>query len=262
MAERRLDQVLDGEVDVGGRGDDEGVLAAGLGVQSHAGAPAEEEIGGGQAAREHDLVDTVMGHQVAAHLVVGRADQLDQVSGDSRLVQVVDQRSGDGACLGRGLEDDGRAGGDRVHEPAGGDGVGEVPRPGDEHERVRLPLQTLGQSLMRERQVCRIGREVDRLADLRIALAQRLARRARQGGEGVAAMGLHHLGDASEHLAPLLPAHGLPLLLRRASTRHGVIDSRRGRDELGLGVRGAREDVGRPGAVARCREVCVRDVAE
>ena len=90
MAERRLDQVLDGEVDVGGRGDDEGVLAAGLGVQSHAGAPAEEEIGGGQAACQHDLVDAVVRHEMPTDLVVGGADQLHQVAGDSRLVQVID----------------------------------------------------------------------------------------------------------------------------------------------------------------------------
>ena len=75
-------------------------------------------------------------------------------------------------------------------------------------------------------------------------------------------MRLHRLGDASEHLTPLLPCRGLPLLLCRTGARHRVVDSRRRRDELGLGVRCTREDVGRPGAIARCREVGVGHVAE
>ena len=46
VTEGRLHEVLDGQVDVCGRSDDEGIFAARLGMQTHVGTPTVEEIGG------------------------------------------------------------------------------------------------------------------------------------------------------------------------------------------------------------------------
>ena len=91
VAERRADEVAQGEVDVGRLADDEGVLAARLGEQPEVGAPPEEQAGGVVGAGEHDAVDAGMGDEVAAGVVVGAAHELHDVVGDAGLVDVADE---------------------------------------------------------------------------------------------------------------------------------------------------------------------------
>ena len=105
MTERRSDEVLDREVDVGGLGDDHRVLAARLTEQPDAGLPFAEHLGRLVAAGKHDEVDIRMRDEVPAGGIVRRARQLDEPIGHSGRLQVGDERSRDRSSLRCRLED-------------------------------------------------------------------------------------------------------------------------------------------------------------
>ena len=155
-----------------------------------------------------------MGHEVSADLVIGCADELDEVGINTGLMQLGHQQSADCARFGSWLEQGGAPSGKGVDETGCGDGVGEVPWSCDEHDRMRLPLQMRADLFVLQREVGGVQREVDGLTDLWIALAQCLAGRDRHGSDRVCAMSCHHLGNAREGCATLLPGRVRPALLR------------------------------------------------
>ena len=82
-----------------------------------------------------------MGHEVSADLVIGCADEVDEVGINTGLMQLGHQQGADCARFGCRLEQGGAPSGEGVDETGCGDGVGEVPWSCDEHDRMRLPLQ-------------------------------------------------------------------------------------------------------------------------
>ena len=177
-------------------------------------------------------------------------------------MQLTDKQCADRARLGCGLQDRRTARGQRVHEPGGGDRVGEVPGPCDEHHLVRLPVELLGQSLVLQRQVSGVEGKVDGLAHLWVALPQCLAGGDRHGSERLSALCRHDLGDASECLPALLPGRACPTLLGYACAREGVVHISGRRHQRGLGRRGHGEDRLSPRPIVGGCEVGVGDVGE
>ena len=120
-------------------------------------------------------------------------------------------------------------GGDRVHEAARRDRVGEVPRTGHDDDARRVPsraglaLLARRDPLVPTRQVPRVPGEVDRLGHLRVALGDRLARGARHQGDGVAALRLHEVRAPARARRDARPTWSTPT---RAAPRSR---SRRGR---------------------------------
>ena len=84
VAEGGCDEVLHGEVEVGRRGDDHGVLARGLGVQAQVGPPVEERRAVSAAPVRIDRGDVGVGDEAPADLVVGARQELQDVAGDRR----------------------------------------------------------------------------------------------------------------------------------------------------------------------------------
>src|SRR6185369_11097353 len=76
VAERRADEIADGLVAIGERGDDDGVLAARLREQREIGPPAEEEPRRLHRPGEDDAAHARVGHEPSADLVVGARQEL------------------------------------------------------------------------------------------------------------------------------------------------------------------------------------------
>ena len=263
VTECALHQILNGLVDVSGRGDDHGVLAAGLGVYPAGGLPRGEQVRRLQAAGEHDQVHVLMGDEALADFVVRGAGQLNEILRDSGAMQRIDEQCADLAGLRGGLEDRSAAGRDRVDQAAERDGVGEVPWAGHDGDGVRLPGQSLLLVfLMLQREVCGEGDEVDALADLRIRLAHGFAHEVGFGGDRLTATLLKDLGHLGEDRPSGRPTGVGPLGLRGLGARDGVVDVPNGFHKRWVDGLVAVEVTVEPLTVGRDSEIGVRDVLE
>ena len=99
--------------------------------------PVEEHPGGGVGPGEHDGVDRRVRDQSPADVVVGTGDVLQDVGRDAGAPALLHEQPRGAPGLRRRLEDHGVAGHQRGEHAAGGDGVGEVPRGGDDHHALR-----------------------------------------------------------------------------------------------------------------------------
>ena len=132
VAKGRFDEVFDGEVGVGGGGDDEGVFSRGLGEELELGVPALEEVGGEGGAGEDDAVDLVGGDEGLADFVIGAREELEGVARDAGGPEAVDHFPSSLNDFGGGFDDYGITHREGGEDSAAGDGAGEVPRRGDD----------------------------------------------------------------------------------------------------------------------------------
>ena len=144
VAEGGVVQVLDGQVRVGGRGDDQRVLTGGLCHQVHLGLPGAEERAGIGCTGQDDVVHVIVGKQGFACVAFISQHQLDQIriqafclqggaEGFNHHLAAVDH-------LGSRLDDDRRARSQGGRNAAGRNGDGEVPRRGHHGDGVRVEL--------------------------------------------------------------------------------------------------------------------------
>ena len=174
VAERGVRDVLGREVQVRARGDDDGVLAAGLGQQGQVLAEGAEQLGGLVAAGQDDAVHGRVGNELLAQFPLAQLDHGEHVARNAGLPEGLDHDGAAAAGLLGGLDHDGGAGGEGRQGGAGRDGDREVPRRRHDGELGRdeggaVDVVELAGGLGV------VVREVDRLADLRIALVDRLA---------------------------------------------------------------------------------------
>ena len=216
VPERRVHDVLDGQVDVRVRRDDDGVLPGRLGEQAQVGPPRAEHPRGLRRAGEDDLVgsfddDPPQGGRVHAH-------QAEHIAGHPGLPHEVRQVGAGAPRELGGLEDHARPRGEGREDAARRDGDREVPRRGDEG-RGHGPVDRAAQLVEPFRQFRVVEREVDGLGDLDVALVERLAGLAAGDLHEFGAVVLQRLGDGPEDRGPLPARTGRP---RGRGGGHGI----------------------------------------
>jgi hypothetical protein len=137
-------------------------------------APAEKEARRLDRARQDHAPHPRVRHQRPAGLVVGAGQELEDIARDAGVPQAPDQLPAGQHGLGRGLEDDGIAGGQRGEHAARGNGERKVPRRGHDHhaQRLHAAIGHLGGNLAQRAGV--VAGEVDGLGDLHVGLRHRL----------------------------------------------------------------------------------------
>ena len=138
VAEGRADEIADGLVAVGERGDDDRVLAARLGEEREVRPPREEAARRLDRAGEDDGVHARIGDEPAAHVAVGARQEGERLPRDSGVPQGLGEMPADQHGLGRGLEDDAVARGERGEHAARRDRQREVPGRRHDHDAERL----------------------------------------------------------------------------------------------------------------------------
>ena len=126
----------DGEVGVGGGSHDDGVFAGGFGVERQLGLPAAEQPRGVGGAGEYHGVHIGVGDEAFARCGFIGVDQLHHVFGDACFTQNLNGDLRTAHHLRCGFDDDGRACRKCCEHAAHGDGEGEVPRRGHNHDFV------------------------------------------------------------------------------------------------------------------------------
>ena len=116
------------------------------------------------------------------NLVVWGASQLHQIGRHASSHHRIDDCCTYGAGFWRRFQNGGSTCGYCVNKAGRGNSEGEIPRSGDEGDRVRVPLEAFDARFLRQCQMCGIGGEINRLADLRIALTQCLTGRCCHDG--------------------------------------------------------------------------------
>ena len=138
VAVGRVHDVAHGEVEIGGWGDDDGVLAAGLGEEPQVGPEGVEQLRGLVGAGEDHLVDRRVGDELGAEGALVDLDERDEFGGGIGGGERVAHDPGEHRAASFGwsgwLEDDGGPGGERGERGPGGDGDRKVPRGRDERE--------------------------------------------------------------------------------------------------------------------------------
>ncbi len=268
VAERALHDVGGGQVEVGARGHDDGVLAAGLREEREVRAPGAEDLCGLVAAREDHAVDRLVGDEVLAELGLARVDEREQLARHARLAERLDQHGAGAAGLACGLDDHAAAGGEGREHAARGDRDGEVPRRCDHcHARRHEPGALHAVEVARALGV--VVREVHGLADLGVGLGDGLAGLRRHHLDEARAVALDRDADAVQERRALVAGAGAPGRGGRADAVDDVVQLLGGVDARGLDGRDAelrgldaRQDLAAPGAVRRQRRIRVRRVVE
>ena len=190
MAEGRVVEVIDGQVWVGRRGDDECILAGSFCHDIHLGLPGTEERAGIGGAGEDDIVHLIVGKQRLASLGLIREHKLHQIRIKTlRLEGGAEGLHHELATVNylRGWFDDNRrARRQGCRNAAGRDGNGEVPRRGHHGDGVRGELGV--RLLQQARGLAVVGAEVNRLRDLRVGLGNGLIGLIRSHGDELAAL--------------------------------------------------------------------------
>ena len=239
-AERRPDDPLDGEVEIGVVHDDDPVLAAELemDVLEVVGGVLRHEHAGLARAGEGDDRDVRMAHEPVAGLLAVAVDEVDHPVRKPRLAEQLDEALGEQRRVLRRLQDDGVAADERGRELPGGDRDREVPRrdrsdDADRHPHRHLELvPQLGRRRLAEQApplAGHVDRHVDRLLDVAARLREHLAHlAAHQLGQLVLLL-LEQAREAEEHVAALRRRDEPPLLERRLRGLDGAVDVRGGR---------------------------------
>ena len=267
MPERGLDQVGDGQVTVGRRGDDDGVLTRGLAVDLQAGTPGAEHRGGFRGTGEDHPVDALVGDEGPADGPLGGVHAAQQVTRHAGVPQCLEDLHGAVRGRLRRLVDHTGTGGERGEGAAGRDGQREVPRRGHQHDAVRGEgrVADLGQCLGAVRVV---AGEVDRLGDLHVGLLDRLADLGSGDRDQVATAVREDVGGAVQDRGALTHRTPGPLLGRGGDRGHqrvdvGVLHGFRGGEGVEETLGGGVLDGGRrPRLVGGQRRVRVRLIGE
>ena len=234
-AERRPDDAVHGEVEVGVVHDDDPVLAAQLEVD------VLEPFGGGLEHRDarlarpgqrHDA-DVRMPHDPVPHLAAEPVHEVDDAVGHAGLDEQLDEALREHRRVVRGLEDDGVPAHERRHDLPRGDRDGEVPRRDDADDADGLPnahLELVGQlggRRVAEQATAFAGHvvaHVDRFLDVAACLGEHLPHLARhEVRELVLRLG-DERAEAEEDLAALRRRYEPPARVRLLRGVDGAID--------------------------------------
>ena len=256
-AERRPDDAVDREVEVGVVHDDDRVLAAELEVDvlEALGRSLEHLHAGLARARERDHADVGMPDEPLADRSAAAVDDVDDAGGHAGLVEELDEALAERGRVGRGLEDDGVPGDERRGDLPGRDRDREVPRRDDAddadrhaHRHLELVLELRRRRLAEQAPAlaAHVEAHVDRFLDVAAGLGLHLPHLVRhEVGELGLVVG-DELREAEEDLAALRRRNEAPVLVRRLRGRDGAVDVLRA---------GAREDADRarrrPGSSTR-----------
>ncbi len=241
-AERRPEDAVDGEVEVGVVEDDDRVLAAELEVD------VLEVVGGGlrhqdaglARAGEGDHGHVGVAHEPVAGLLAVAVDEVDDAVGQPGLGEQLDEALGQERRVLGGLEHDGVAADERGRELPGRDRDREVPRrdradDADRHPHRHLELVAeLGRRRVAEHAPALAGhvdRHVDRFLDVAAGLGEHLAHLAAHQLGQLGLLVLEQPREAEQDLAALGRRDEPPLLERLLRGRDGAVDV------LGAGAR-------------------------
>ena len=173
VAEGRADEIADGLISIRERRDDHRVLAARLGEEREVRSPREEPARRLDRAGEDDGVHARVGDEPAAHVAVGTRQEGERLAWNAGVPEGLGEMPADQHGLGRGLEDDAIARGERGEHAARGDGQREVPGRRHDHDAERLH-PALAQIVHLVERARVVAREVDRLRDLGVGLGHGL----------------------------------------------------------------------------------------
>ena len=250
-AERRPDDPVDGQVEVGVVEDDDRVLAAELEVDPLEVLRAVLHDGDARVtrARERDHRHVGMANQAIADGAAAAVHDVDDALGDSGLVQQLDESLPQRGRIGRRLEDDRVAGDERRGDLPGRDRDREVPgrdRADDPdrhaHRHVELVAE-LGRRGLAEQPpalAAHVVAHVDRFLDVAAGLGRDLSHLVgHEVGHLVLALD-EELREAVEDLAALRRRYEPPVLVRLLRRGDGAVDVVRPRlredpDELAVG---------------------------
>ena len=211
VTECRVDDVLDGQVDVSVRGDDNRVLTRGLTEQRQVITPGAEELSGLVTTGQDQAVNLGVRDEQLAGSAVNNLDELQNFLGNACIPHdLCDQgtgASGDGC----GLEDHCGAGCQTCQNTTGGNSGREVPRGNNQGQVHGLGLcavdllEVLGQH-------CVVVCEVDCLGDLGVALLQGLASLSCHDLQQIATTQGDSLTDLTQNLCALVAGELAPSL--------------------------------------------------
>ena len=170
---------------------------------------------------------------MAADVVVLARHVLQEITRHAAFPQVFRECPGNAAGLRCRLEDHAVSGGQRGAHATGGDGIREVPRCHDERHATGFHDDALTPQRIDDLRAIGavIAGEVDRLADLRIALADRLAGFFGHHSDGAGSMRGHCGGNRIEQTATLLERRPGPALSGHDRPCNDVVDLRSGLDQ-------------------------------
>ena len=230
------------KIRIGRRGDDHGVLSAGLPQQTHIRLPGAEEPRGVVGAGEHHAIHQLMRHQVTRDIAVVQRSEDHKILRQTRIVKGAHEFGGTALGGRRRFENDGAAGGQgRRHSP-GGDRQREVPRRGDHGQAGRHEAGAghVGRIVQEQGGLGIVAAEVDGLADFGVGLVDGLA--GFRGGDldEFPAAGGQNISDPVQHDRALGGVTALPSRRSGGSRLHDRVDLCDG-DHAG----GTRLDLGR-----------------
>ena len=249
VAECRVDDVLDGQVDVSVRGNDNRVLTRGLTEQRQVITPGAEELSGLVTTGQDQAVHLGVRDEDLTGLAVDNLDQLQNFLGDACIPHdLCDQgtgASGDGC----GLENHCGAGCQTCQNTTGGNSGREVPRGNNQGQVHRLGLcainllEVLGQH-------CVVVCEVDCLGDLGVALLQGLASLGCHDLQQIATTQGDSLTDLTQNLCALVAGELAPSL----ACFLGFLDQLLGLSNAGqlVSLQGVDAQLGGLGALEDC----------
>ncbi len=268
VPEGTLDEIGCREVEVRGRHDDHGVLAARFSEQRQVGAPGAEQGCGLERAGQDDAVDIRMRDQLLPEATLVNVNQGEDVPGNAGLPEGLSHHRSATSRLRRRFEDHARARGERGQHAARGNSDGKVPWWGD-HRQARGHEHRTADPI--ELPCCRgiVVREVDSLAHLDIRLSEDLARLGSSDLDQFAAPGFQCPRRGLQHCRSVGRRHRAPPRCRVADSGDDFLKPIGIRDPRCLDRRipcrrhrHALEHVPRPLAVRRERRVGVTRVAE
>jgi len=174
MAERRVQDMLDGLLPVGQGGDDRGILAAGFREEAQPGTGAQQVQRCAGAPGQDHRIHAGMRHEALARSAAGAGEELQGFVGHAGAPETLAQFPGHQHRIAGWLENDGISGGERRSHAAGGNGDGKIPGRHD-HDHTQSPRLDRGQFEKLPRRGAVKLREIHRLRDFRIGFGQNLA---------------------------------------------------------------------------------------
>ena len=137
MSEGGVNEILDGEVGVGGVGDDEGVFPGGFGEEGKVGTPRFEKLRCFGSAGEDDSVDFGCGDEPLADFVVGAGEKLQGVPWNAGLPEAFHHFPGSENGFRCWFDDNGISGCEGGKNSTARDGTREVPGRRDDNRAER-----------------------------------------------------------------------------------------------------------------------------
>ena len=211
VAECRVDDVLDSQVNVGVRGDDDRVLTRGLTEQRQVITPGAGELCGLVTTGQNQAIHLGVRDEDLTGLTVDNLDQLQNFLGDACIPHNLCNQGTGASSDGCGLENHSGTSCKTCQNTTGGNSGREVPRGNNQSQVHRLMLcainllEVLGQH-------CIVVCKVDCLGDLGVALLQGLASLSCHNLQQIATMQSDSLTNLTQNLCALVAGELTPSL--------------------------------------------------